>query len=90
MLFESWTQLFTTVPEELTDNEKESYLNTITNVSMASDAFFPFRDNIDSASKFGVKYIVQPGGSMADESIINACNEYNILMSFSGHRMFYH
>ena len=88
--YEYWSQLFTKVPEELTDQEKQDYLNTITNVSMASDAFFPFRDNIDSASKFGVKYIIQPGGSMADESIITACNEYNILMSFSNSRMFYH
>ena len=59
-------------------------------ISMASDAFFPFRDNIDVANSFNVKNIVQPGGSMADESVIEACNQYNMVMCFTNYRMFYH
>ena len=59
-------------------------------ISMASDAFFPFRDNIDVANSFNVKNIVQPGGSLADSSMIEACNEYNMVMCVTGHRMFYH
>lgn len=85
-----WKQLFTEEPELFTETEKNKYLSNINGVSMASDAFFPFRDNIDTASKYGVRYIVQPGGSMADDSIVEACNEYNMLMSFSNVRMFYH
>ena len=69
--------------------EKEDFLKDYY-ISMASDAFFPFRDNIDVANKFNVKNIIQPGGSMADENIIEACNEYNMVMCFTGHRMFYH
>jgi phosphoribosylaminoimidazolecarboxamide formyltransferase / IMP cyclohydrolase len=88
--YKNWTQLFTQIPEKISDKDKKEYLMTISNVSMASDAFFPFRDNIDEASKYGVKYIIQPGGSMADESIIGACNDYKMLMSFSNTRMFYH
>ena len=59
-------------------------------LSLASDAFFPFRDNIDKCSQFGVKYILQPGGSVADDGIIEACNDYGILMCMSGIRVFTH
>ena len=59
-------------------------------VAMASDAFFPFRDNIDHASKYGVSCIIQPGGSVADEGVINACNEYGMVMCMSGVRVFTH
>ena len=59
-------------------------------LSLASDAFFPFRDNIDKCAQNGVKYIIQPGGSVADESIIKACNEYGISMYLSGIRIFTH
>ena len=89
--YKSWLNLFENTPEKLSTKEKDNFLkNNFQELSMASDAFFPFRDNIDYASKYGVKYILQPGGSMADESVIQACNEYNMVMSFSGKRMFYH
>ena len=74
----------------LNSEMKEQYLNKITNVCMASDAFFPFRDNIDKASRYNVKYIVQPGGSNSDNKIIEACNDYNMVMIFTNSRLFYH
>ena len=77
------------IDNNILSNEKEDFLKDYY-ISMASDAFFPFRDNIDVANKFNVKNIIQPGGSMADENIIEACNEYNMVMCFTGHRMFYH
>lgn len=69
---------------------KYNYLNLCNGISLASDAFFPFTDNIDICADIGVKYIIQPGGSVADESVINSCNNYNILMVMSGKRMFLH
>jgi len=77
-------------PERLSGEEVEEYLSTMDNFSLVSDAFFPFRDSIDSCNRYGVKYILQPGGSSADEGIIKACNEYDIRMFFSHVRMFYH
>ena len=71
-------------------DEKQEYLSKIRGVALASDAFFPFRDNIDHCSKRGVSCIIQPGGSIADKKIIEACNEYNITMAFSGIRVFTH
>ena len=62
----------------------------MTNVILASDAFFPFRDSIDKASKIGVKYVVQPGGSIGDDSVIQACNEYNMVMINTNIRLFHH
>ena len=59
-------------------------------MGLSSDAFFPFRDNIDQATKFGVKYIVQPGGSSADAAVTDACNDYGMVMSHSGVRLFHH
>ena len=70
--------------------EKKEWINKLSNVSLSSDAFFPFRDNIDHLSKIGVKFIVQPGGSNRDEEVISATNEYGIAMSFSGIRLFHH
>ena len=70
--------------------EKHEYLTNLQNVALASDAFFPFRDNIDHCSKRGVSCIVQPGGSVADPKIIEAGNEYNIIMCLSGVRVFTH
>jgi len=70
--------------------EKKEWINKLSNVSLSSDAFFPFRDNIDHLSKIGVKYIVQPGGSNRDDEVISATNEYGIAMSFSGIRLFHH
>jgi phosphoribosylaminoimidazolecarboxamide formyltransferase/IMP cyclohydrolase len=85
-----WNQLFIEPIEPLTEEEKRDYLSTLQNVALASDAFFPFRDNIDHCSKRGVSCIVQPGGSIADPQIIEACNEYNITMCLSGVRVFTH
>lgn len=85
-----WEDLFETVPEPLTRDEKEEFLKTLTGVSMASDAFFPFRDNIDHASKFGVSYIIQPGGSLADPQVVEAADQYGMVMTMTGQRMFTH
>ena len=85
-----WLNLFNTKPEMLTEEEKMNYLNEIDDVSLSSDAFFPFRDNIDTASKYGVKYIIQPGGSIQDGNIRNACNEYGMAMITTDKRMFLH
>ena len=85
-----WQQYFTKQPENLSMEEKEEYLSKITGVSLASDAFFPFSDNIDRAYKSGVKYIAEPGGSIRDEEVINQCNKYGISMAFTGMRLFHH
>lgn len=78
------------VPERLTDNDKKEWLKGLTNVALGSDAFFPFRDNIDRAVKSGVKYIAQAGGSLRDDIVIKACNEYKIVMAMTGVRLFHH
>ena len=88
--YNRWIKLFERVPEPLTKAEKEAFLKTIDGVVLSSDAFFPFRDSIDKASKIGVNYIVQPGGSIADASVIEACNEYNMVMVNTGIRLFHH
>lgn len=88
--YNDWLTKFTEIPEQLYIEEKQEYLHTLTGVSMASDAFFPFRDNIDHASKHGVNYIVQPGGSVADDGVITACNDYGMVMCMSGVRVFTH
>ena len=85
-----WSQLFTEVPPFLREEEKLEWMNTLSGVSISSDAFFPFRDNIDQASKRGVSYIVQPGGSMRDDEVIQATNEYAMVMAMSGIRLFHH
>lgn len=81
---------FETAPEPLTAQDKESFLATLTDVSISSDAFFPFRDSIDHASKVGVKYVAQAGGSIADEEVIGACKEYGMTMAFTDLRLFHH
>lgn len=78
------------VPERLSEAERETWLKGLANVVLGSDAFFPFRDNIDRAFKSGVKYIVQPGGSVRDDLVISACNEYGIVMAMTGIRLFHH
>ena len=89
--FNDWKQLFTEPPNMMNNEEKEAFIDNIKDsVSLASDAFFPFRDNIDVASKYNVKNIIQPGGSSADETIINTCNKYSIHMIFTNKRLFYH
>ena len=82
-----WAQLFEVVPEPLTAEEKAEFLASLSEVGLASDAFFPFRDSIDHAAKLGVKYITQPGGSTRDEEIIQACKEYQMKMHFSGSQL---
>ena len=78
------------VPPQLTPEEKNEWLSKLTNVSLSSDAFIPFRDTIDRAYQSGVKYIVQPGGSLRDEDVIQDCNDYGMVMTFSGVRLFHH
>lgn len=86
----SWQSNFETIPERLSSDQKREWLNLLQNVSLGSDAFFPFRDNIDRARQSGVGYIVQPGGSVRDDVVIDACNEYGMVMAFSGIRLFHH
>jgi phosphoribosylaminoimidazolecarboxamide formyltransferase/IMP cyclohydrolase len=85
-----WDRLLEYIPKRLTKEEKEEWLSNLTGVSLGSDAFFPFRDNIDRAAKSGVKYIVQPGGSIRDDIVIEACNEYDMAMAYSNLRLFHH
>ena len=85
-----WQQYFTTRPEPLTAEEKRAYLDGITGVSLGSDAFFPFGDNIERARRSGVSYIAEPGGSIRDDNVIEACNRYGIAMAFTGMRLFHH
>ena len=77
-------KLFKVIPKPFIDKLDQK------NLSLASDAFFPFRDNIDHMSKYGINYIVQPGGSVQDNTIIKTCNEYGMTMSFTDKRMFLH
>lgn len=85
-----WQTLFTEKPEPFTKAEQKAYLATIKGVSLASDAFFPFGDNIERARKSGVSYIVQPGGSIRDDNVIEVCNKYGIVMTMNGLRLFHH
>ncbi|WP_102400294.1 phosphoribosylaminoimidazolecarboxamide formyltransferase [Haloimpatiens massiliensis] len=87
---EGWNDIFEEMPVQLTREEKDQWLSTLNGVSLGSDAFFPFRDNIDRAAKSGVKYIVQPGGSIRDDIVVQACNEYDMTMAFSNLRLFHH
>lgn len=87
---QSWQTLFTKTPAPLSAEEKQAWLAQLDGVSLASDAFFPFRDSIDQASRRGVKYIIQPGGSVADAQVTAACDEYGMAMVFSGVRLFHH
>ena len=86
----NWQKYFTEQPEPLTAEEKKAYLATISGVSVGSDAFFPFSDNIDRAYRSGVSYIAEPGGSIRDDVVIEACNNYGITMCFTGMRLFHH
>jgi len=85
-----WGKMLNEIPDRLTKEEKVKWLSNLSGVSLGSDAFFPFRDNIDRAFQSGVKYIVQPGGSVRDDIVIKACNEYNIAMACSNTRLFHH
>ena len=85
-----WKELFSEKPEVFTVEEKRQILDAIIGVSVASDAFFPFSDNIDRAHESGVSYIAQPGGSTRDDLVIDSCNKYGIAMAFTGFRLFHH
>lgn len=86
----AWENLFAEKPEPLTSEEKRAWLDTLTGVSLGSDAFFPFGDNIERAHKTGVQYIAEPGGSIRDDNVIATCNKYGIAMAFTGMRLFHH
>ena len=86
----AWENIFTEKPEVFTKEEKRAWLDKLTDVTLGSDAFFPFFDNIERAHKSGVKYIAQPGGSVRDEAVIDCCNKYNMAMAFTGIRLFHH
>ena len=85
-----WKRVLKTRPDEFTKEEKREFLKTLSDVSLGSDAFFPFGDNIERAYRSGVKYIAQPGGSVRDDNVIEACNKYGIVMAHTGLRLFHH
>ncbi len=85
-----WETLFSEKPEPFTKEEKKAYLSTIKGVSLGSDAFFPFGDNIERAAKSGVSYIAEPGGSIRDDNVIDVCNKYGMVMAFTKMRLFHH
>jgi hypothetical protein len=87
---DNWKRVLKTRPEEFTKEEKKEFLKSLTDVSLGSDAFFPFGDNIERAYQSGVKYIAQPGGSVRDDNVIEACNKYGIVMAHTGLRLFHH
>ena len=86
----NWQKYFTTQPEPFTDAEQRAYLDTITGVSLGSDAFFPFSDNIERAKKSGVSYVAEPGGSIRDDVVIKCADNYDMIMAFTGMRLFHH
>ena len=86
----AWENIFTEKPEVFTKEEKREWLDKLTDVTLGSDAFFPFFDNIERAHKSGVKYIAHPGGSVRDDAVIDCCNKYNMAMAFTGIRLFHH
>ena len=85
-----WQRFFTERPEPLTKEEKRAWLNQQTGVALGSDAFFPFGDNIERAHRSGVTYVAQPGGSIRDDNVIDACNLYNMVMCVTHMRLFHH
>lgn len=86
----TWEQFFTEKPEPLSREEKKEWLSTFSGVSLGSDAFFPFGDNIERAKRSGVQYVAQPGGSIRDDNVIDTCNKYDMTMCFTGIRLFHH
>ena len=85
-----WEKTFTEKPEVFTKEEKRAWLDQMKGVTLGSDAFFPFSDNIERAHKSGVEYIAEPGGSVRDDAVIECCNKYNMAMAFTGIRLFHH
>ena len=86
----AWEKIFKEKPEVFTREEKRAWLDKMADVTLGSDAFFPFSDNIERAHKSGVKYIAEPGGSVRDDAVIACCNKYNMAMAFTGIRLFHH
>lgn len=86
----NWQKYFTSKPAPLTDEEKRAYLDSITGMAVASDAFFPFEDSIERAKQSGVSYVVEPGGSIRDAQVIEAADRYGMVMVFNGIRLFHH
>ena len=86
----TWQNLFKVKPEPLTAEEKKAWIATQSGVTVGSDAFFPFGDNVERARKSGVQYIAEPGGSIRDDHVIQTCNKYGIVMAFTGMRLFHH
>lgn len=87
---DAWPAIFKEKPEVFTREAKREWLDKLSDVALGSDAFFPFGDNIERAHKSGVKYIAQPGGSVRDDNVIATCNKYDMVMSFTGIRLFHH
>ena len=85
-----WEKIFSRKPDEFSADEKKEWLSKCTGVSLGSDAFFPFGDNIDRAHRSGVVYVAQPGGSIRDDVVIEAANCYDMVMAFTGIRLFHH
>ena len=85
-----WQKFFTSRPEPLTEEERREWMSQLTDVSLGSDAFFPFGDNIERAHKSGVRYVAQAGGSVRDDHVIETCDKYGIAMAFTGVRLFHH
>ena len=86
----TWQTIFKEKPPVLTREEKKEWCAQMTDVTVGSDAFFPFGDNIERARKSGVKYIAEPGGSIRDDNVIDTCNKYGMVMCFTGMRLFHH
>lgn len=86
----AWQNIFKVKPEIFTAEEKRAWLDKLSGVSLGSDAFFPFGDNIERAHRSGVQYVAEPGGSIRDDNVIETCNKYNMVMAFTGIRLFHH
>ena len=87
---DAWKDVFTEKPEALTKEEKQEWLKKLSDVTIGSDAFFPFGDNVERAAQSGVKYVAQPGGSIRDDLVIDTANKYGMVMAFTGVRLFHH
>ena len=86
----AWEKIFKVKPPVFTREERKAWLEGMQEVTLGSDAFFPFSDNIERAHKSGVKYIAQPGGSVRDDAVIACCDKYRMVMAFTGIRLFHH
>ncbi len=86
----TWENVFTSKPEVFKKEDKRAWLDKLEGVALGSDAFFPFGDNIERAHRSGVKYVAEPGGSIRDDNVIDTCNKYNMVMAFTGLRLFHH